>query len=131
LGKKINSKQISESGLEAAKILYYKYMVHYFIHEKDFQQVSKSHQIIFDTINKLSPEQQSAIDPTGNEKKLSFQNFVLYLLIAPYTNEKVDLMHIVEANYSRELDHEELIAKFVRKLLTFELMPLDEKEVEQ
>ena len=93
--------------------------------------MSKSHQIIFDTINKLSPEQQSAIDPTGNEKKLSFQNFVLYLLIAPYTNEKVDLMHIVEANYSRELDHEELIAKFVRKLLTFELMPLDEKEVEQ
>jgi hypothetical protein len=56
---------------------------------------------------------------------------VLYLLIAPYTNEKVDLMHIIEANYSRELDHEDLIAKFVRKLLTFELMPLDEREIEQ
>lgn len=35
LGKKINSKQINEAGLEAHKILYYKYMVRYYIHEKD------------------------------------------------------------------------------------------------
>ena len=44
------------------------------------------------------------IDPTGAERKSSFQNFVLYLLISPYTNEKVDLLNIVEAMYPRELE---------------------------
>lgn len=45
-------------------------------------------------------------------------------MISPYDNEKVDLMNIVESLYTRELDAHELIAKFLRKFLTFELMPL-------
>lgn len=56
---------------------------------------------------------------------------MLYLLVSAYTNEKVDLLHIVEAMYPRELENEPLISKLVRKLLTFELMPLNEQEIEQ
>jgi 26S proteasome regulatory subunit N5 len=52
---------------------------------------------------------------------------VLYLLIAPYDNEKVDLLNIVEAMYPRELEQEDTISKYVRKLLTFELMPMNEE----
>ena len=69
------------------------------------------------------------LDPTGEETKQAFQNFVLYLLIAPYDNEKVDLLNITESEYARELEQEDLIAKFVRKLLTYELMPLKEEEI--
>ena len=32
--------------------------------------------------------------------------------------------------YGRELDQNELISKFLRKFLTFELMPLNEDEIE-
>ena len=35
LSKKISSKAISEAGLEAAKVQYYKYLVRYYIHEKE------------------------------------------------------------------------------------------------
>lgn len=56
---------------------------------------------------------------------------MLYLLVAPYDNEKVDLLNIVESLYPRELEQEDLISKYVRKLLTYELMPLNESEVEK
>lgn len=94
-------------------------------------QAAKAYQTIFDTINKAAPELAATLDPTGSEKSASFQNFVLYLLISPYDNEKVDMLHILEAMYARELETEDLISKFVRKLLTFELMPLNEAEIEQ
>ena len=42
----------------------------------------------------------------------------------------MDLLNKVEANYARELEQEPLIAKLVRKMLTFELMPMDEVEIE-
>lgn len=55
---------------------------------------------------------------------------MIYLLVSTYSNEKVGLLNKVESNYARELDHEPLIAKLVRKMLTFELMPMDEAEIE-
>ena len=56
---------------------------------------------------------------------------MIYLLLSPYDNEKVDLMHKVEKNYTRMLDSNEMLAKFLKKLLSFELMPLNEQEIEQ
>lgn len=50
--------------------------------------------------------------------------------MSTYSSEKVDLLNKVEANYARELEQEPLIAKLVRKMLTFELMPMDEVEIE-
>ena len=55
---------------------------------------------------------------------------MLYLLVSAYGNEKVDLLNKVEAMYVRDLDEEQLISKFVKKFLTFELMPLNENEIE-
>ena len=53
----------------------------------------------------------------------------MYLLLSPYTNEKVDLLNIVEAMYPRELEQEELLGKFVKEFLTFELTPLKEDTI--
>lgn len=51
--------------------------------------------------------------------------------MSTYSDEKVTLLTKVEKDYARELDREAVIAKLVRKLLTFELMPMDEKEIER
>lgn len=127
LSRKISKKAISEKGLEAQKIEYYGYMVKYYVHEKETLEASKAHQTIYDTINKTPVEEDKVpLDPAGQKKKKAFQNFVIYLLISSYTNEKVDLLNIVEAMYPRELEQEEMLAKFVRKFLTFELMPMNE-----
>lgn len=52
-------------------------------------------------------------------------------MVAPYDNEKVDLLNIVTSLYTRELDQNELLSKYLRKFLTFELMPFNDQEIEQ
>jgi hypothetical protein len=91
---------------------------------------AKSYQTIFDVINKAEPELAKELDPTGTFKTTCFQNFVIYLLVSPYDKEKVDLMHILDSMYARNLEENDLLARFVHKLLTFELMPLNEGEIE-
>jgi hypothetical protein len=40
-------------------------------------------------------------------------------------------MNILESLYARNLEENDLLGRFVHKLLTFELMPLNEVEIEQ
>lgn len=96
-------------------------------------ETAKAYQMIYDTYNKASHDEvlNATMDPRGDEKKRAFQNFVLYLLVAPYTEEKVELLKKVEESYPRELEAEELLTKFVRKFLTFEICPFNESEVEK
>jgi len=131
LSRKISKKAISEVGLEAQKIQYFSNMVQYHVYEKELLNAAKDFQIIFDVYNKADAELTAKLDSTGEKKSLAFRNFVLYLLVSPYDNEKVDMLNIVEKTYPRDLEKEELISKFVRKFLTFELMPLHEDQVEQ
>lgn len=132
LSRKISKKAISEKGLEQQKITYYGFMVRYFIHEKESLETSKAYQIIYDTINKAEGDEiKATLDPTSEIRNNAFKNFILYLLISPYTSEKVDSLNLIEAMYPRELELNELLAKYVRKFLTFELMPLQEDDITQ
>jgi hypothetical protein len=94
LSKKINKKSIDEAGLEPNKIQYYKHLVRYYVHEKDLLSASKAYQTIYDTLNKASGDVAiiSTLDASGADRKSSFQNFILYLLISNFSSEKVDLL---------------------------------------
>jgi 26S proteasome regulatory subunit N5 len=91
LSRKISKKHLNEKGLEKQKIQYYRFMVQYYIHERMTLDTAKSYQIIYDTFA-ANPEE---LDPNGNERSHSFKNFLIYLLLSSYSNEKVDLMNIV------------------------------------
>lgn len=106
-------------------------MVQYYVHEKLILDAAKAYQIIFDTIKNASEELQPTLNKNGTLLNTSFQNFVIYLLISPYDNEKVDMLNIIQKNYARELENNDLLSRFVSKLLTYELMPLNEQEIEQ
>ena len=106
-------------------------MIKYYIHEKMIMDTAKAYQIIFDTINKAEGDLKKELDTDGKLLCSSFQNFVIYLLISPYENEKVDMMHIIERDYARQLEENDLLSRFVHKLLTYELMPLKESEIEE
>jgi len=93
-------------------------------------ECSKSYQTIFDTINKAEADLAKELEDELIKKNSAFQSFVVYLLISPYDNEKVDLLNIVQSMYSRELEKNDLLSRFVHKLLTYELMPLNEVEIE-
>ena len=130
LSRKISKRAISEKGLEQLKIKYFSYMVRFHVHEKETLETSKCYQTIYDTINKCEDEDlKKKLDANEEIRKNAFQNFVLYLLVSGYNQEKVELLNLVEAMYPRELEGNELLAKYVRKFLTFELMPLQEDEI--
>lgn len=103
-------------------------MVRYFIHEKMMMDTAKAYQTIYDTYNKS--EADLALDLTGELRNLAFQNFIIYLMVAPYDNEKVDLLNIVNSQYTRELDQNETLSKYLRKFLSFEIMPFNDVEIE-
>lgn len=43
LSKKISTRALAEEGLESSKILFYKFMVRYHVHEKDLLSASKAY----------------------------------------------------------------------------------------
>jgi hypothetical protein len=51
--------------------------------------------------------------------------------MSPYSTEKVDLMNICEAMYPRELEKEESVGRFLKKLLSYEIIPTEERKVEE
>ena len=130
LSKKISKRHLGEKGLEKAKIQFFQYMVQYHVHEKMIIEAAKDFQTIFDTINKAEEEQAKELNTDGTLRATAFQNFVIYMLISPYDNEKVDMMNIIEKNYARDLEENDLLSRYLHKLLTFELMPLNEQEIE-
>lgn len=128
LSKKISRRHLNEAGLEKLKIEFYQFMIRYYVHEKMIMDVCKSYQTIYDTINKADDELAKDLDQ-GNLKKNSFDCFLIYLLISPYDKEKVDLMNTTKANYARGLEISSDLAQYVNKLLTYELMPLNENQI--
>ena len=129
LSRKITKRGISEKGLEHLKIEYYSFMVRFYIHEKESMETCRAYQTIYDTINKADDETKAKVDSNSEIRKNAFQNFVLYLLLSPYTQDKVDQLNTIESLYPRELEAEPLLTKYVRKFLTFELMPLQEDDI--
>jgi len=99
-------------------------MVQYYVHEKMILDVAKSYQTIYDTYNKS--DSALNLDPTGELKAKAFENFIIYLMVSPFTNEKVDLLNIAESLYGRELDQNELISRYMRKFLSSELLPFND-----
>lgn len=131
LSRKISKKAINEKGLETQKIQYFTFLVKYYINEKEIMDVARSYQTIFETYSKAEEALRATLDPTGELKAKAFQNYIIYLMIAPYSDDKVNLLKEIETTYPREFEAEELLAKFVKKFLTFEICPFSEGEVEQ
>jgi len=129
--KKISRKGLNENGLEAIKLNYYSQIIEYYNHEKDNLEVAKCYQTLYDTMVATEEAKVEGVEITEQQKRSSFENFVLYLMITSYSNEQVDLLNIVNTKYSRELEGIPTLEKFVHKFLVSELMPLNEEKVQE
>lgn len=103
-------------------------MIRYYVHEKMPLDAAKSYQIIYDTINKANDDLKKELDPTGQEAKRTFANFVFYLIISPHDTEKVNMLVDVTKQYARELEGAGgSLQEYVEKLLSTELLQMDQK----
>ena len=82
LSRKISRRHMSEKGLEKLKIDFLAYMIRYYIHEKMTLDIAKSYQEIYDVMNAASSEEAADLGATDDAKRKSFDNFIIYLLIA-------------------------------------------------
>ena len=126
--KKISRKGLNEKGLEHIKLNYYNQIIEYYNHEKNHLEVAKCYQILYDTMTKVEDDGLE-VKHTDPQKRKSFENFVIYTMISPYSHEQVDILNIIKTKYVRELEILETLEKFVHKLLVSELMPLNEESV--
>ena len=127
--KKISRKGLNEKGLESIKINYYSQIIQFYNHEKDDLEVARCFQTIYDTMIKAEEDKECDLSFAEQEKRRNFENFVIYVIITPYSNEQVDLLNIINSRYARELESIPVLEKFVHKFLLAELMPLNEDEV--
>lgn len=127
--KKISKRALNEKGLQKIKINYYGQIVEFFNHEKDYLEVAKCYQTIYNTMNEAEEDKECEFEFSKEEKNHNFENFVIYLMITSYSNEQVDLLNIVNTRYMRELEANPTLEKFVHKFLLDELMPLNEDVV--
>jgi 26S proteasome regulatory subunit N5 len=129
--KKISRKALTEAGFEKIKLNYYSQIIQYYNHEKDDFEVAKDYQTLYDTMKAVEESKMADIEFTEEEKRKNFENFIVYLMISPYSNETIDLLNIVNTKYARELEGIPTLERFVQKFLVSELMPLNEESVKE
>jgi len=129
LSRKISRRHMSEKGLEALKIEFLKFMIRYYVHEKMTIDIAKSYQEIYDVMSAATEEDATRLGVTEDAKTKNFDNFVIYLLICAHDTEKVELLKKVQEKYARELEAAGRLQHFVNKVLSTELLPLNENEI--
>ena len=128
LSRKVSKRKLKEEGLEKQCVEYFQYMCKFHIHEKETLEVAKAYNAIFETLEKQKDKEEVKSE---DEISDAFRNYILYLLISPQSQEKVDMLSDMEKKYPRLMEGEELLTKYVRRFLTFELVPMQENEIRE
>lgn len=119
ISKKIDPPHLNDKGLEEQKVKYYNLMIEYYLHEKLHMDVARAYKMIYDTV-----KDNDELEGKLHIRKSSFENYILYLALAPYSNEKVDFLNITDKFYKKGLDADPILNELVRGLLTNEIIPL-------
>jgi hypothetical protein len=70
VGNKINRRHLNDAGLEKQKIVFFRYMIEYYIQEKQLIDVSKSYKTLYDFIKELETKyRELSVKKTLDEKE--------------------------------------------------------------
>lgn len=119
ISKKIDPPHLNEKGLEEQKVKYYQLMILYYLHEGLFMEIAQSYKTIYDTLaaNKELEEKLKI-------KLKAYENFVWFLLISPYTNQKIDMLQNTKKFDIKQLEANPRLYQFLVAFLTEEIMPI-------
>merc|ERR1712113_671405 len=110
ISKKLNPKLLDADDFQDLKVQYYEYMVRYWLHEKNFLEVSKAYLAIFNT-----PMTQKE----DSKWKLALTAHALYLTLAQYSNEQEDMLNKLDTLQAKKLDKvpvfQQVVKIFLRK----------------
>jgi len=119
IGKKIDPPHLNEKGLEEQKINYYRLMVLYYLHEKLHLEIAHAYKKMYDTL-----KENVELETKLKLKQLAFENYIWFLLLAPYSNAKVDFLGITQEFYKKELEANPVLDEHIKGFIRNEVMPL-------
>lgn len=121
ISRKIKPANLEDDNILDLKIKYYSYLIEYHNHEGNYFDCAHAYQKIWETLF-LKPEQTSSF-PQVIEFNFSInyqhilENFVLYLAISPYNQEKQTLLTTLNTNYRAELEKFPNLENVIKLLL--------------
>ncbi|KAF8822817.1 putative 26s proteasome subunit p55 [Cardiosporidium cionae] len=127
ISRKINPKLLEATDFQDIKLSYYEYVIKLYLHEEALLDICKAYYSMLYT-----PKVEE--DPVEWQRIL--QNYTLYLLLAPYSNEQNDLLNklrkidntslyiLSNPTEDKRLSQMPIFQKIIDEFLTIELMVL-------
>lgn len=84
ISKKITSRSLQDKDHQDLKVRYFMLMIRYYLHEKNYLEISKCYHHIFETA-KIQEDPNLWVD--------NLQNIVLYVVLSPFDNHQSDLLN--------------------------------------
>jgi len=112
ISRKLNPKLLEDDDFQELKVEYYGYMVQYWLHEKQYLDVSKCYLSIYHTKVTQADEQKW---------KAALTHHCVYLALAMFDNEQSDMLHKLDQMETKKLEKvpvfQSLVKTFIRKEL--------------
>lgn len=112
ISRKLNPKLLEADDMQDLKREYYEYMVRYWLHEKNNLEVCKAYLAILQT-----PDVKA--DEATWRQVLSAH--ALYLVLAQYDNEQLDMLHRLDTLEAKRLDKVPVIKDLIKVFLRREI----------
>ncbi|KAJ1901675.1 proteasome regulatory particle subunit [Kickxella alabastrina] len=110
ISHKINPKYFQREGTEDLKLRFYELMIQCDLHESNYLEVCRHYEQVYGT---------HGIKDDQTKWPAALQNMVLYLVLAPYSNEQAEMLHRVRLDHN--LEKLDLCAQLARSFTTMEL----------
>jgi 26S proteasome regulatory subunit N5 len=107
VSNKINRKVLAE--MEEQKVRFFTLLADYHLHEQDALELAKDFYSVYST---------PCILADTSKWQTALQKTILYLALAPFSNEQQDLMHKIRAEHEEDV----VIVGFLKLLLTAEII---------
>lgn len=108
ISRKITTRSLQDKEHQDLKIRYYNLLIRYHTHKKDYLEICRDHQAIYDT-----PKVRENPDLWVEQ----LQYMVLYVILAKFDNHQHDLMHRI--NTDKNLDEKPMVVfKTILRLFT-------------
>ena len=138
VSNKIKRNHLDDEGIELLKIRFFRLMILYYIHEKQYIEVSKCYKTLYDFVKSIKDKleefykknlelKEKILDNykqaiKENDLQNLFENYVLFLSICPPELETKNMLNELLIKYKKELDKKKEILYIVEKRLSDEII---------
>ena len=141
VSNKIKRNHLDDEGIELLKIRFFRLMILYYMHEKNYLETSKCYKTLYDFIKSINEKlvdvekknveiKPKVIDNYIQAKKDNnleqiFENYILFLSICPPELETKNMLNELLIKYKKDLDKNKTLLYIVEKRLSDDIILID------